>query len=530
MKSAARSLLIREPILPPDVTLFDFAMSPFFSSMKLKEDNWFSWRVIWKVRSGMSLDKKELKFFHKISGGIRYRRGKMPKNVCGIFGRKSAKSTMGVGMENAYDGLRFDPSILAPGEEARSLIICPNFRTSLIDIKFVEGLIENHEALAEHLISRKQTEQIAELVLSNGLTISLMPVTSVTGRGPSTKKLSIDEGAYMKQRGQFCDKKVFEDARPGMIRFGDQAEYGIWSSPGRKRGLVWEYYEKYWGVENDEVLCLKAASRDMNPTLSQAFIDKELLARGEAYVRREFYAEFTDAIESAYSEQSISRCANLIIPSSPETTERFGLMDPAALSPGSTNSDEFTAGVGHVSGGIAVFDETKAWSSNQDATPRTGFNEAVEASIVMLKKWKVKKVYIDKYKIDQVEREMKKAGIEIESAPVKNALYVLLETGLNSGKIKLPSGDWGCQHESAGWTLIEQIKGMERSSGRGDVDNIDHEREGHDDKCNLAALLYYVATKHVTSDFSLSSVRIGPGRESEFGSVGSARDEFKGVF
>src|ERR1051325_6761500 len=133
MKAAAKLLLGTEPIIPKGVTLYDFMMSDFFSKMKLNEDNWFGWRVIAKVRSAMTLNKKELAFFDKVSGGLRYRKGKMPKNICGIIGRKGAKSTMGVGMDTAYDSLSFDPAVLSPGEEARSLIICPNFRTSLID-------------------------------------------------------------------------------------------------------------------------------------------------------------------------------------------------------------------------------------------------------------------------------------------------------------------------------------------------------------------------------------------------------------
>lgn len=523
MKSAAKLLLRNEPILPPDVTPYDFAMSDFFSSMHLHEDNWFGWRVILKVRSGMVLNKKELKFFDKVSGGLRYRRGKMPKNICGILGRKSAKSTIGVGMDTAYDGLRFDPKILAPGEEARALIICPNFRTSLIDIKFVEGMIESHEALSEHLISRKQTEQIAELVLSNGLTISLVPVSAVTGRGPSTKKLVLDEASFFKQRGQFCDRKIFEDARPGMIRFGDDASYSIWSSPGRKGGLVWDLFRRYHGVENDEVLVLNAASREFNPTLSEKFIQMELEARGESYVRREYLGEFVDAIESAYSEHAINRCANLDTPPSP-TAERFGVMDPAGLSPQSINNDEFTAAVGHVSSGITMADAEMNWSANPDAKPRvTSPKIAITAAIKVFKEWKVKKVYVDRFKIDWVRGELEEAGLEVEMTPNKNDLYLLLETGLNSEKIKVSKDP----------IQVQQLKSLERSSGRGERDRIDSPREEHEDRANRVALLYYAGTKYKQPEAKkpLSDVHAGGYRDikTQFGNIGNAADEFGGT-
>lgn len=501
MKAAAKLLLRNKPILPPDVSRYDFAMSAFFKKMRLDEDSWFGWRTIWKVRSGMAINKKEAAFFDRVSGGRPYRKGKMPKNVCGILGRKSAKSTMGVGLDTSYDSLRFDPTILSPGEEAAALIICPNFRTSLIDIKFIEGLLEAHKVLARHLIARKQTEQIAELVLSNGISIKLVPVNNVTGRGPSTKTLKLDEAAFFKHRGQFCDKKIFEDARPGMIRFGEDSDYGIWTSPGRKQGLVWDIYQRYFGVDNDEVLVLNAPSRLFNPTLSQKEIEKELEARGESYVRREFYGEFVDAIEAALSEQSIVACANLILQKS-QDAERFGVMDPAGLSPQTVNGDEFTAGVAHVSEGATLPDECRAWSANPGATPRTTSPKiALAKSIEMYHQHGVRKVWVDHYKIEWVRGELEEAGFEVEMLPPGNTLYLILEPALNSGKIKVPKDP----------ITIQQLKSLERSSGRSEKDRIDHPRDEHDDRAMMVAQMNYVGQRYYRVDqgYSLDDFETG---------------------
>src|SRR4030095_13919601 len=125
----------------------------------------------------MTLNREEGKFFYKVAGGIRYRPGKMPQDLVTIIGRKGGKSNT-ISRISLYHTLRFDPQLqkVAPGEEPSNIIICPNFRTSLIDIKFTKGMLEEDESMSDCLVHSKQTEQIAELTISNGCYIRLIPV------------------------------------------------------------------------------------------------------------------------------------------------------------------------------------------------------------------------------------------------------------------------------------------------------------------------------------------------------------------
>src|ERR1043166_7966429 len=79
-------------ILRSDITLYDFATSEKLFGPGLKDETWMSWNTIFKVMSGMDLDRKEGEFFHAVSGGLEYRKGKMPKNICGVIGRGGGKS------------------------------------------------------------------------------------------------------------------------------------------------------------------------------------------------------------------------------------------------------------------------------------------------------------------------------------------------------------------------------------------------------------------------------------------------------
>ncbi|MCI0443007.1 hypothetical protein L0152_07295 [bacterium] len=494
-------------ILPPTVSLYDFCTNvDLFEKLDPLAESWFGWNTIFKVLSGMKLTREEGKFFHKVSGELRYRPGKMPQDLCVIVGRKGGKSNT-ISRISLYHTLRFDPVFhkVAPGEEPSCLIICPNFRTSLIDIKFTKGMLEENESMSELLIHSKQTEQIAEITISNGCYIRLIPVTAVSGRGPSTYCLMLDEAAFFKKKGQFCDSKIFDDARPGMARFGNASRYFILTSPGRKDGLVWDYYQKFFGIENDEVLVINGSSKDFNPTLSDEFLEKELRRGGESFFKREYLGEFVDAINAAFSERAINTCINEWIKNtSAPLAEHFGVVDPAGLSPQSVNGDEFTAGIFHnvTRNGRPVvrIDRILAWNANIDAKPRTTNPQvAIAKSIEEFKQFKVRKIMMDKYKTEAYARDYTDKGFEIIESLPKNDLYLALDPVLNSSMIEIPVDK----------TTISQLKSLERVGGRGSKDRIDHMLGEHDDRANIIALAAFFGRSMMRRDVSLSDVKFG---------------------
>src|SRR5262245_9085531 len=98
MKSSARAPVLMElspGILPPDVTLYEFATDEtLFAGLNPKAESWWAWDVVFKVLSHMELDPREEKFFRKVTGNVFFDpREELPGIIVIVLGRKAAKST-----------------------------------------------------------------------------------------------------------------------------------------------------------------------------------------------------------------------------------------------------------------------------------------------------------------------------------------------------------------------------------------------------------------------------------------------------
>lgn len=531
-----------QPILDPrEVSLYDFCTDDgLFGSIAPKSDSWLGWNTLFKVVSGLKLNRKEQKFFFEVSGGLQYRPGKMPKNQCWIIGRGGGKS-LGSSRFGQYRMLAFNHP-LAPGQIPRNIIMSPNFRSGNETLSYVEGLFDEHPELKQYVELRpggkiaKKTEQLAEIRLKNRVRLSLMPVTRVTGRGMSTWTLLMEEAAHFKTEGRFSDEEVFKSARPSMNRFGTDAIFIIITSAGWKEGLVYKFFKKYFGVQNDFVLVIRGTSMDFNPTISEEFIRQELEEMGELfggdYYRREYLSEFADAASSALSGEAIEACAvnEHRIPYD-SNFEYFGLLDPASLVDNAKENDEFTAGVVRVerrdprpndaisnvakviehiaepdnprAGILKCIDLLIAWSSNKDAVRKSTPEMALDESIELFREYHVTEVWSDRFGGEWVKSRYEDAGFEFKRCPLtKWDLYLELDPALNNREV---------QFVDDGVTSV-QLKSLERKRGQGGRDKIDHPKGRKDDRANIVALGNYVGNiKAATASVSFSWVeRNGP--------------------
>jgi hypothetical protein len=71
------------------------------------------------------------------------------------------------------------------------------------------------------------------------------------------------------------DAEVIAAIKPGMSTVPN-AMMLCASSPYSRRGALWEAHHRHFGKDGDEVLVWQAATRDMNPSVPQAFIDKHM--------------------------------------------------------------------------------------------------------------------------------------------------------------------------------------------------------------------------------------------------------------
>jgi hypothetical protein len=67
------------------------------------------------------------------------------------------------------------------------------------------------------------------------------------------------------------------------------------SSPYRKSGLLWNKFKRHFGRDDDDVLVIQAATRTLNPTIDQTFIDQAPTG-SSVRARAEWLGEFRSDI------------------------------------------------------------------------------------------------------------------------------------------------------------------------------------------------------------------------------------------
>ena len=71
--------------------------------------------------------------------------------------------------------------------------------------------------------------------------------------------------------------------------------------------MIWETYDHQFGQENDNVLVVKGASRDFNPTIPEALVSEEI-EKDEAKASSEYVGLFRRDIDAFVSKEAITDC------------------------------------------------------------------------------------------------------------------------------------------------------------------------------------------------------------------------------
>ena len=67
--------------------------------------------------------------------------------------------------------------------------------------------------------------------------------------------------------------------------------------PHARKGALWYAYAKHFGKENDPILVWQAATRDMNATVPQSYIDAHM-EEDPARASAEYLAQFRSDLEA----------------------------------------------------------------------------------------------------------------------------------------------------------------------------------------------------------------------------------------
>jgi hypothetical protein len=128
------------------------------------------------------------------------------------------------------------------------------------------------------------------------------------------------------------------------------------SSPYARRGELWTTFKRDYGPQGDPlILVAHAAPREMNPTLRQADIDREM-DRDPASGFAEYYAEFRTDISAFVSQEVIDGCVAHGVYALPPAADvsYLGFVDPSGGA-----SDAMTLAIAHRVGDMVILDAAR---------------------------------------------------------------------------------------------------------------------------------------------------------------------------
>ena len=231
---------------------------------------------------------------------------------------------------------------------------------------------------------------------------------------------------------------------------------------------MWHAFQNHHGKEESDVLCWQAATRTLNPCISQKLIDRDM-ALDPGAARSEWEAEFRSDLEAFFSVEAIQA---VTVQGRYELPPMSGINYKAFAYPSGGRGDAASLAIGHKEGDRGVLDMARRWKAPHD--PAQVSAEMAE----ILKGYGVRRVTGDRYGGAWPEQEFLKHNITyLASQFDKSAIFLEFLTLVLSSRVELLDNR----------VLSNELLALERRTRSGGKDLIDHPPKGHDDLANAVA-------------------------------------------
>ena len=424
---------------------------------------WAPWRAFLSVMFGLPLDPAGLELFrqctarnHPTAGGY--------TEAWLIIGRRGGKSFILALIACFLAVFKDWRPYLSPGEVGTVKVIAVDRKQARVIHRYCRALLRQVPAFTS-LINRETDDEIA---LTNRITIEVQTASFRSTRGYTCIAALCDEIAYWRsdETASNPDSEILRALRPAMATIPN-ALLLCASSPYARRGELYNAYRRHHGQESP-VLSWRAATRTMNSTVPQSFIDDQV-ERDPSGAAAEYLAEFRSDIESFINREVVDAA---VVPGRHELPKLSNTTYRAFVDPSGGSADSMTLGIAHRdSNGNAILDLLR------ERRPPFSPEQVASEFAVILKAYNIRRVTGDHYAGEWPREQFRKAGIQYDTSDrSKSEIYLESLPLLNSGKIEL------LDH----LRLITQLCGLERRTPRSGRDSIDHGPGAHDDLCNVA--------------------------------------------
>lgn len=350
--------------------------------------------------------------------------------------------------------------VLAAGEVGTVLVLAHDRAQAKVAFRYVLGLLESRPTLWQEVVSTTADT----ITLRNGIEIVIATSDHAGIRGRTVLVAVCDEFAYW---GQDDASEVMRALRPATATQPD-AMLIVISTAYAASGPFHEARRAHYGVDDPRVLYAVATSKQMNPTLDDAFIAAEL-ARDPAANSAEYLSiERTDraGFLDAALVDSCTRPAPRELPR--QSTMRYA----AGLDISGGRDDATAAAIAFRDGDRIIVAACRRWPSPHDAA------RVAEQVAEFLKSYGLTTAHADDYGAGLSASLYRPVGIMLTKA-ASNAsdTYLKLLPLMTSGRIELPPDP----------LLRHELLGLERHVRTTGKDYVTHRDGAHDDLSNATA-------------------------------------------
>ncbi len=423
--------------------------------------SWWSWICLLKAYFGLQVEDEEQILIEACT-----KRKTLPeagfKELAVIAGRRSGKSFIAAVIAVFLALFHDYKPYLGPGERGSIMIIAADKAQARVIFNYVSGILHGNDVFRQCILK----ELRERIELNTQVDIEILTCNFRTLRGRTVVAALLDEVAFWMIEGRNPDHEIISAIRPGMATI-PTSKLILLSSPYAKRGVMYELFSKYFGKEAEDVLVWQAKSKLMNPSLDDGLIAREM-EKDPVAAASEWEAIFRTDIESFVPLEWIQQA---IIPNRYELPPA-GFRYSAFADASGGAVDSFTLSIAHREKDLLVQDVLKS------AKPPFDPYQVVTDYCKALKQHGCSTVTSDRYAGAWVSEAFLKHGIRlIPSSMTKSEIYLAFEPLLARGQVELLDDK----------TLFAELRGLERRTGRGRRDTVDHGPGQHDDSANSTA-------------------------------------------
>jgi hypothetical protein len=154
----------------------------------------------------------------------------------------------------------------------------PDRSQARIQTRYIRAYFSEN-ALLKPLVIREIEDGIE---LANGVEIIVGTNSFRAVRGRTLACVVLGECAFFRDESSSNpDVEVYNAILPALVTLPGAMLIGI-SSPYRRSGLLFDKWRRHYGQPDDDVLVVRGASTDFNPTLPRSVIDAALARDPEA--------------------------------------------------------------------------------------------------------------------------------------------------------------------------------------------------------------------------------------------------------